>query len=1035
MRNLKRVLSLALASVMLLGMMVIGAGAADKTFADLTDSDKIANQEAVSLMVDLGIIEGKPDGSYDPSATVDRATMAKLITMLLMGDVDQSAFEGTKTDLTDIDNSWAEGYIKFCYSNGIITGDGQGHFFPTEPVTVVQAAKMLLVAVGYDAADRGYTNDPNWSVNIMRDAQSTTEWGSGTVRSMTKGLSVKATDPLTRDNAAQMIFNTLFVTNKKPVYAFDMGVQYISSYQDQASLASTTYSIEKIEAVVTGVDAYGKAEVTVNMADKSAAQNTALQAILNAKLPATVDAVGNKVVAYYNTSTNKLVSTALVVTDSAVLATVTTGFATSADYTKATTKGEKTFVAELEAEPSGNSLSPVVTYFLNGVKASGGNNYGIGTSDKRAGGTNAGGAANTTTDIVPSMVVGSVIEFIDTNGNGKADVVKVTKKNVATVTADPTTKEVGDAVQVKVPGIINAFSSANTTETVKGYSDLKKGDVVLWVTIGNTTYIEKCATVEGVAVAKNSSSAIKIGDTYYAESGLTGKSYSAASWTDYKNTYTFYLDNGNNIVKAVAQTAEVVSNYAVALKTAWVGGSGAIGESNYAQAQLLKADGTVEVVTIATIDGYTPVAKGTDLSTNYSDSANSDSDTSATVANAGDKVTVYAKNTNTAYKFIAVDNSNTLTGGTDGGAFYTYSVNSDGKYALTTKATSGTLGGVALTSNKANFAGSFIGNANTVFLVKGGTVSAPTYTVYTGIANVPSMDAATGIVLNNASGVATYVYISSTGTLTGEVGQYLYIPSDKGNALTDISYTLYPATSTSAAYYEVSAIFNGEAKTVKLASTSGVFATDWSTLTANSMFKVTNISSDEIISGATAAVDDTGVKVVKGVTSNSGNTLVVTGSPNNLAYSYDADTVVYMISADGTVSTPDAASIEVDSTDDLLIVYNTANNYASTIYVMQRNLKTTAVSTVEVYVNGQKAALDGGASTTAGTLTTKLTDPANVGAVISLKVTMTNEGTAVVSDHVVTAGDISGTTVSFTISQTAENGDAYGTAAYILTIA
>ena len=46
MRNLKRVLSLALASVMLLGMMVVGASAADKTYADLTDSDKITNQEA-----------------------------------------------------------------------------------------------------------------------------------------------------------------------------------------------------------------------------------------------------------------------------------------------------------------------------------------------------------------------------------------------------------------------------------------------------------------------------------------------------------------------------------------------------------------------------------------------------------------------------------------------------------------------------------------------------------------------------------------------------------------------------------------------------------------------------------------------------------------------------------------------------------------------------------------------------------------------------------------------------------------------------
>ncbi|KAB4602724.1 S-layer homology domain-containing protein, partial [Bacteroides thetaiotaomicron] len=224
MRNLKRVLSLALASIMLLGMMVVGASAADKTYADLTDSDKITNQEAVSVLVDIGIIEGKTDGSYDPSATVDRATMAKLITMMLMGDVDQASFQGTKTDLTDIDSSWAEGYIKFCYSNGIITGDGKGHFFPTEPVTVVQAAKMLLGAVGYDATDRGYVGD-NWSVNIMRDAQSATEWSrtesadgktvsysTGSVRSLTKGISVKASDSLTRDNAAQMIFNTLFVT-------------------------------------------------------------------------------------------------------------------------------------------------------------------------------------------------------------------------------------------------------------------------------------------------------------------------------------------------------------------------------------------------------------------------------------------------------------------------------------------------------------------------------------------------------------------------------------------------------------------------------------------------------------------------------------------------------------------------------------------------------------------------------------------------------------------------------------------------------
>ncbi|KAB4861417.1 S-layer homology domain-containing protein, partial [Bacteroides thetaiotaomicron] len=177
MRNLKRVLSLALASVMLLGMMVVGASAADKTAADLTDMDKVTNKEAVALMVDLGIIVGKPDGTFAPTEGVDRATMAKLICYVLMGDTDPALFEGTKTDLTDIDSSWAEGYIKFCYSNGIITGDGKGHFFPTEPVTVVQAAKMLLVAIGYNAENRGYSNDANWSTNIMRDAQTTLFYG------------------------------------------------------------------------------------------------------------------------------------------------------------------------------------------------------------------------------------------------------------------------------------------------------------------------------------------------------------------------------------------------------------------------------------------------------------------------------------------------------------------------------------------------------------------------------------------------------------------------------------------------------------------------------------------------------------------------------------------------------------------------------------------------------------------------------------------------------------------------------------------
>ena len=62
MKNLKRTLSLALASVMLLGMMVVGSSAA------FIDADEIVNKKAVEITAGLGLFAGNPDGSFNPKA-------------------------------------------------------------------------------------------------------------------------------------------------------------------------------------------------------------------------------------------------------------------------------------------------------------------------------------------------------------------------------------------------------------------------------------------------------------------------------------------------------------------------------------------------------------------------------------------------------------------------------------------------------------------------------------------------------------------------------------------------------------------------------------------------------------------------------------------------------------------------------------------------------------------------------------------------------------------------------------------------------
>ena len=70
MRNLKRVLSLGLALVMMLSLMIVSAGAVS-TYDSFTDKDEIVNTEAVNTMVSLGVIDGKDDGSFDPTGDRD----------------------------------------------------------------------------------------------------------------------------------------------------------------------------------------------------------------------------------------------------------------------------------------------------------------------------------------------------------------------------------------------------------------------------------------------------------------------------------------------------------------------------------------------------------------------------------------------------------------------------------------------------------------------------------------------------------------------------------------------------------------------------------------------------------------------------------------------------------------------------------------------------------------------------------------------------------------------------------------------------
>ena len=195
--NQQKVLTLVLTLAMLLSVMVVGAGAA--TFGD---QESITNKEAVDVCTTLNIIGGYEDGTFRPTGNVTRAEMCKMICVALNGGKEPTMGSGLIGTFNDVaKDNWAAPYIEYCVSEGIVGGVGGGRFNPTGNITGTQAAKMLLCILGYNASIQGYVGSDFWETKINVDAAQ---------KGLYDGLAgIDASAPLTRDQAAQMIWNGL----------------------------------------------------------------------------------------------------------------------------------------------------------------------------------------------------------------------------------------------------------------------------------------------------------------------------------------------------------------------------------------------------------------------------------------------------------------------------------------------------------------------------------------------------------------------------------------------------------------------------------------------------------------------------------------------------------------------------------------------------------------------------------------------------------------------------------------------------------
>lgn len=717
MRNLKRALSLAMASIMVLGMMVVGAGAV--SYDDFSDKDKIVNDDAVSMLVELNVINGKDDGSFDPEGIVTRAEMAKMICVVLNGGKDPSLGNVSNYTYTDTVGHWAAAYIEYCTTLGIVAGDGTGKFNPSNTVTGAEAAKMLLVALGFKSEIEGFTG-ANWAVNVN-------------VRANQKGLfdelSINPSEGLTRDNAAQMVWNALDAGVVSYDYTLITDGSSITSSptlidNESKTLLTDKFKVSKLEGVIVANEnatstgtAVEKEDVTVLLLTSDDADSKQDEGdTITLKTATAANLLGKSVTMFAKDWKNGAYQTVLgnpVVSSDNMIATISED--SDADDVKDALK---------DAGIKEVSKAVLVQNFIR-------------ATDKDDKELTISGMA----DVAKLTGNGIEVTVISNDNDNKADFVIVTKMIAGKVSAYNAKGNDGDGY-ITVTALLTDIAKADQIAgaefaDVKGSEDLAKDDIVLYYRVGDTFYAEKADSVNVTVTSTKGDDQIKDGSNTYKASALSSK------YDDDNNTVlttavepddevTLYLDNFGYVVYTDAVTA--------ADEYMFITGSDASVKSGFESLTIkgVLSDGTEVTASVNKIDSKK-------LSSAFDGKTES-----AAEAMVNNKIVTYTKT----------------------GEKYNITVKDDTKITQIQK-------------NKANLGGA-TANSKTIFVIGDKNDN---YKVYTGIANVPDVTSSS-LYCYAKSGVAKFVVALSATTSDGDTNG-IYILGKTASAKKDGDDTIY----------------------------------------------------------------------------------------------------------------------------------------------------------------------------------------------------------------------------------------------------
>lgn len=172
----------------------------------------VSNDEVLPVLAAMGVLNGDAKGDLHLDENVTRAAFTKMA-VAASTYKDMATSSAHVSPFADVKyNHWAAGYVKTGVDAGWVNGYLDGTFRPNHHVKLEEAVNICLKMLGYTDADFATGTFPYPQLALYENEK------------MDKGIKTKRGENLTREECAQLIYNTLNATTKDgKVYALTLG--------------------------------------------------------------------------------------------------------------------------------------------------------------------------------------------------------------------------------------------------------------------------------------------------------------------------------------------------------------------------------------------------------------------------------------------------------------------------------------------------------------------------------------------------------------------------------------------------------------------------------------------------------------------------------------------------------------------------------------------------------------------------------------------------------------------------------------------